>query len=462
MPKSTDVNRPKRPLSAYNLFYRFKRQQLIEAGQNASGGLSKEDVHRLVSTPAGLEFSRPTFVPANCIVQTQRYNIRQVLNHAKLHSNSQAKRSHRKSQYAFKTTFVEMNEMMLKSWTAVDKDTKAVFAELHDEARKAYAIEMSEYFEERKREKLKRCADEKLGGEGRKQEKEEEAEEFRYYCKYQLPKLKSVADSSTKESGMSTGAKTKFEKLAEAKRYCTQMEHLLAMHQIGIGEWGGAGGVVMMKPPAANATAPAPAIAAAAVPANQETPAAEAASNEALLAELAKRNLQPPPPQELPTTAALSNEELEGRFGTTVGGSGAVGGGSACTSNLISPDNCKFAASMGQGSTFGSSPGGSSSGGSSPPQRRQVVAVAATRGGGHMMDGSRSQLEEQQFDIELKRFLSHLGGQMMEQLLAGGAAVGMSGSSALSDEKFEEVERFLCLLGREIKENEAARKNLQN
>lgn len=106
---------------------------------------------------------------------------------------------------------------------------------------------------------------------------------------------------------MSTGAKTKFEKLAEAKRYCTQMEHLLAMHQIGIGEWGGAGGV-MMKPPAANATAPAPAIAAAAVP-NQETYAAEAASNEALLAELAKRNLQPPP-QEPPTTAALSNEEL--------------------------------------------------------------------------------------------------------------------------------------------------------
>ena len=77
-----------------------------------------------------------------------------------------------------------------------------------------------------------------------------------------------------------------------------------------------------------------------------------------------------------------------------------------------------------------------------------------------MMEGSRSQLEEQQFDIELKRFLSHLGGQMMEQLLAGGASVGMSSSSALSDEKFEEVERFLCHLGREIKENldEAARK----
>ena len=68
----------------------------------------------------------------------------------------------------------------------------------------------------------------------------------------------------------------------------------------------------MMKPPAAMAptdTAPAPANATA-VP-KQETPApAEAASNEALLAELAKRNLQPPPPQEPPTTAALSNEEL--------------------------------------------------------------------------------------------------------------------------------------------------------
>ena len=67
----------------------------------------------------------------------------------------------------------------------------------------------------------------------------------------------------------------------------------------------------MMKPPASmapTATAPAPANAAAAVK-NEETPAAEAASNEALLAELAKRNLQPPP-QEPPTTAALSNEEL--------------------------------------------------------------------------------------------------------------------------------------------------------
>ena len=74
-----------------------------------------------------------------------------------------------------------------------------------------------------------------------------------------------------------------------------------------------------------------------------------------------------------------------------------------------------------------------------------------------MMDAG-SQLDEQQFDVELKRFLSHLGGQMMEQLLAAGGP-GRS-STALSDEKFEEVERFLCHLGREIKENldEAARK----
>ena len=48
-----DDNRPKRPLSSYNLFYRFKRLKLLEAYDR--GETSKEATRRLIAATPGLE-----------------------------------------------------------------------------------------------------------------------------------------------------------------------------------------------------------------------------------------------------------------------------------------------------------------------------------------------------------------------------------------------------------------------
>jgi len=48
-----DDNRPKRPLSSYNLFYRFKRLKLLEAYDR--GETSKESTRRLIAATPGLE-----------------------------------------------------------------------------------------------------------------------------------------------------------------------------------------------------------------------------------------------------------------------------------------------------------------------------------------------------------------------------------------------------------------------
>ena len=55
---ANDIQRPKRPLSAFNLFYRYKRQhiiRLLQSPSNSDGSVNEDAVRRLIETPPGLE-----------------------------------------------------------------------------------------------------------------------------------------------------------------------------------------------------------------------------------------------------------------------------------------------------------------------------------------------------------------------------------------------------------------------
>jgi len=49
---TTTLTKPKRPLSSYNLFYRFKRQHIIELQSNNT---NKDQIMQLINQSPGLE-----------------------------------------------------------------------------------------------------------------------------------------------------------------------------------------------------------------------------------------------------------------------------------------------------------------------------------------------------------------------------------------------------------------------
>lgn len=155
--KKTDNNRPKRPLSAYNLFYRYKRAKMIEAqNQNDSGSNNGGDgaanqratICQLVTMTPGLENYPPAIwgiIPRVRLDEIRRSNIRLALEHMLLAKDTK-NRLHRKSDNGgFQLTFVEMNKIMGSSWKATDEFTKGVFQELADEGRKSYQQRLNEY-----------------------------------------------------------------------------------------------------------------------------------------------------------------------------------------------------------------------------------------------------------------------------------------------------------------------------
>mmetsp|Transcript_12659 Transcript_12659/g.22724 ORF Transcript_12659/g.22724 Transcript_12659/m.22724 type:complete len:391 (-) Transcript_12659:154-1326(-) len=160
--KKTDSNRPKRPLSAYNLFYRYKRAKMIEAqnqidsGSNNHGTNSNQRaiICQLVTMTPGLESYPPAIwgiIPRVRLDEIRRNNIRLALEQHLLAKDTK-NRLHRKSDNGgFQLTFVEMNKIMGSSWKATDDFTKAVFQELADEGRKSYQQRLNEYTNNEKR-----------------------------------------------------------------------------------------------------------------------------------------------------------------------------------------------------------------------------------------------------------------------------------------------------------------------
>mmetsp|Transcript_1142 Transcript_1142/g.1997 ORF Transcript_1142/g.1997 Transcript_1142/m.1997 type:complete len:218 (+) Transcript_1142:198-851(+) len=137
------MERPKRPLSAYNLFYRFKRSKILEAHKN--GDDSKETINRLIAASPGLEEHPLDQIPPENVKEFRRNAIRSVLlDHLSPKDNS--KRAHSKSHGAM--SFLEMNKSMVASWKSIDGFAMCIFEELAEVGRKDYQTRISDYEEE--------------------------------------------------------------------------------------------------------------------------------------------------------------------------------------------------------------------------------------------------------------------------------------------------------------------------
>ena len=148
--------RPKRPLSAFNLFYRFKRLAVIRATSSSSSARSlndetskKEAVQGIIDIMPGLEWYTPAdhaylqTLTEDQVKETRRATIRASL-HANISANQHAeKRSHRKTHGAL--SFVQMNKLMCNGWKGADDFAKEVFNELANEGRAVYHAQLAEY-----------------------------------------------------------------------------------------------------------------------------------------------------------------------------------------------------------------------------------------------------------------------------------------------------------------------------
>lgn len=145
--------RPKRPLSAYNLFYRYKRGKIVKLPRSNDDNTYKEAVTKLIMALPGLEdyhsindstsdLSTDSMKDVNDL---RRSDIRKALMNNLSADDTPSKRSHRKSGKGSALSFLEMNKMMCSSWSQVDEFAKNIFRELADEGRTLHKKRVAEY-----------------------------------------------------------------------------------------------------------------------------------------------------------------------------------------------------------------------------------------------------------------------------------------------------------------------------
>ena len=108
MNTNSKMKKPKRPLSAYNLFYRYKRILLLKV----SNDVNTEFITKLMTTPPGLEGCGGG-IDDNV---SRRNNIRETLVD-NLNPNT-SRRNHRAGNS--KLSFLEMSKLMVASWKDID------------------------------------------------------------------------------------------------------------------------------------------------------------------------------------------------------------------------------------------------------------------------------------------------------------------------------------------------------
>ena len=144
-PPLTVLSKPKRPLSAFNLFYRFKRQKVIDLDNP-----NKDDITRIVQTPPGLEDcytpSPPTDATPSEVNVIRATNIRTDMQNNLCPRDTRTRR-HRKNKSGMNggVSFLELGRLMNAAWHNCDAYAKSIFNSLADEGRELYRQRMVEY-----------------------------------------------------------------------------------------------------------------------------------------------------------------------------------------------------------------------------------------------------------------------------------------------------------------------------
>ena len=166
--------KPKRPLSAFNLYFRYKRTIILEETQqhtydeksetvsssssssstngsnnstsNNNKKNNKENIQRLITSTPGLESY--THETLSTLSPTQRHEIsrtkiRRVLVNNLSPNESTRDRLHRKTHGCM--SFTEMSKIMSTSWKSIDEYSKSVFEELAKEGRVVQQERVAEY-----------------------------------------------------------------------------------------------------------------------------------------------------------------------------------------------------------------------------------------------------------------------------------------------------------------------------
>ena len=152
------VTKPKRPLSSFNLFYRFKRQKVIALHHTNNNNddvddvVDKETITKLVKAEAGMEeYSEPGVLPDNIttdeIQSLRRANIVNKMRDNLLPREDTRSRSHRtnKNELNGAISFVELGRLMNSAWKECDAYAKSIFNELSEEGRMVYQERLREY-----------------------------------------------------------------------------------------------------------------------------------------------------------------------------------------------------------------------------------------------------------------------------------------------------------------------------
>eukprot|EP00956_Cyclotella_meneghiniana_P027826 scaffold63419_cov52-Cyclotella_meneghiniana.AAC.4 len=134
------IKKGKRPLTPYNLFFRYKRIKIIQA--SSSGISSRSSILKLVRSVPGLE-NRTTFALELMLPQEKhalgRAAVRQEMRDKLL--PFEGKRAHRKTPGTM--AFADMSRMMYDEWKLLDESSKSIFVELAEDGKKEYREQRS-------------------------------------------------------------------------------------------------------------------------------------------------------------------------------------------------------------------------------------------------------------------------------------------------------------------------------
>lgn len=141
------MEKPKRPLSAYNLYCRYKHIVLCEVIR-AGGAPSLVDVCALLRCDVGMEGEgsdqTQTYINKAEQDSLRRQKVRSVLENNLLPSPK--RRRHRKSHGLFQhLSFKDVNNILSEGWKNVDPFLIALFDELADQGRCFYYAKMRSY-----------------------------------------------------------------------------------------------------------------------------------------------------------------------------------------------------------------------------------------------------------------------------------------------------------------------------